>query len=466
MNRGNGFLFGFEFQTGNAFVQGPLPVGVGERQTAWQHDDTKATLEGDETRRVGATADLEFVTPACPDEGTAAKAIAALSGLAANIKVDWTRSQKDLVFRRGQKYAGGTWLTDCAIHVYDTNFGTQAQGTLGIPLARYEAVLQTVWERNRKRKPDGDLDEESKDEHDWMETLHRLPAYQKATADGRGFLTACYFFLIRGTRQPASYFVDETLKNIFPEESSGLFDFSHSAVTRAINQKVLGLAGPPLRCYVRVGSDSPKNMFKLLHRTDFHSMFLSLGDSEREALLKYPVTDVIWPAAWGSADSFIFPLPYRADPAAKDTATRAGEPPLTTDEWIPPSAPALERGKVRWTLVHHGPTIAEWWESVLRGDKRRGGLPKDIASPPAGFQSRDPKLLDKFPQPSENKAEYYGMGSFPMDLDQGTGTKLAVFEYRDLMADRDIPLQKDLNPNEWARVLKVFVDNYVRASKG
>ncbi len=459
-------MFGFEFQTENAFVAGPFTAGVRERETAWRHGATKTTLEGDESRRSGATSDLEFVTPACADRKAAVQAVEAAVGLAQTMAREWTAQTRCLTFRKGQQYAGGTWLTDCAVEIHDNGFGAQAQGTVGVPLAGFTTLLSSVWSRCwQKSKATGDLLRATGagTESDDLTLLYdTLPLYQGASHELFGFLTACHLFLHRAVQSPAAYFVGAGPANVVPTESAAIFDFSHSLPTRQVNQRAAGTTALPARCLVRVGSDSPKDMFALLHRTDFHSMFLALPEADRKTVLKATNPEAIWPAVWGSPDQLVFPLPYRADPEALDTATRAGTPPLTTDEWIPPHAPPLARRPVRWTLVTHGPTIAEWWESVKHGDPRRPGLPKDIASPPPGFRGRDPKYLTTFPDSNlEDKATYYGMGSFPMDLDKDTKTPLAVFEYRDLMADLDIPPKNELTPEKWCAVVDVFVENYV-----
>ncbi|ADP78252.1 hypothetical protein FraEuI1c_0164 [Pseudofrankia inefficax] len=457
-------MFGFEFQTANAFVKGPFVAGVGERQVAWRHTLTKATLEGDESRRPGATADLEFVTPAVEDLQSANAAVGALTGLAQAILDTRPVSGGIRIFKKGGQLAGGVWQADCAILIHDETFGAQAQGTVGVPLTGIGTLLSKVWARTA-----GHSDSHSQvaqEESGFFEYLSTaIPACQEAenveAAELYGFLTACHLFLVRATRAPLSFVSGEDLTGFHPTESKGIFDFSDRPDVRAAAARVRGLEAPPERALVKVGSDSPKDMFQLLHRTDFHSMYLAVPEKQRKIIEGRPVAEALWPPEWSGAEAFVFPLPYRIEAEATDTRARGLEP-LTKAEWINEKAPRLERAPVTWTLVDHGPTIGDWWTSVQKGDVRRDGIPKDAASPPPGFRGRDPKYLATFPDSSiEDKATFYGMGSFPIDVDKKTGIPLAVYEHRDLMADKDIPPQEKLGLAQWSTVVAVFVEHYV-----
>ncbi len=457
-------MFGFEFQTANAFVRGPFAVGVDERQMAWRHTLTEATLEGDESRRPGATADLEFVTPPVRDRAGATAALDAVTGLAQAILATPPTSDGLRVFAKNSKLAGGVWTADAAIRLYDETFRAQAQGTVGVPLSGISKLLSTVWERTGGHSPSHA--ESAKDEFTFHNFLNdNLPAYQEAEKAGfhelYGFLTACHQFLIRAMRAPAAYIIGNDLTALHPEESKAVFDLSDRAYARAEAARVHKLPAPPQRVLVKVGSDSPKDMFPLLARTDFHSMYLAVPEKQRAIIAGRPIAEALWPAAWGSPDARIFPLPYRGDPLATDTASR-GPAPLTLAEWTGQPVPGLERGPVTWTLVEHGPTVAEWWTSVQHGDARRGGIAKDAASPPAGFRGRDRKYIAKFPDSAvEDKSTYYGMGSFPIDIDKPTNIPLAIFEHRDLMTDQDVPPQDKLTLELWPNVVDVFITHYV-----
>ncbi|EFC84165.1 hypothetical protein [Parafrankia sp. EUN1f] len=453
-------MFGFEFQTSNAFEAIPkgLPIaeapGIRERETAWQHTTTGTTLEGDESRRPGASADLEFVTPARATLKEAVTATQAAVDLARALQEESRRGTGAVIFRQGRETAGGVWLKDCAIRFYDDSFHAQAQGTAGVPLAGFEALLSTVWARSRRK-------DQVKREADRMKPFGELPGYQAAKAfpSLRGFLTACHLFLLRATTEEAGFFVDPHGGRADPTESMAYFDFSDNESVRAVNQRVGKLPDRPLTSRVMVNSDSPKSMFGVLHRTDFHSMYLSLSEPER-VILARPATEVIWPADKGDINQVrLFPLPYRTDPAATDVRARLDLDAVERPEWEP--AAKLVRRPVTWTLLEHGPTIAQWWDSVRFGDARRDGLPKDVASPPPGFRGRERQYLDRFPQPQEDKTAYYGMGAFPMDRDEATGAGLAVFEYRDLMADIEVPVWDDLSFDRWVGVVEVFAKHYL-----
>jgi hypothetical protein len=464
--RGSAAVFGFEFQTVNVFVKGPFLAGVAERQVAWRHTLTKATLEGDESRRPGASADLEFVTPAVEDLTGATAAVGALTGLAQAILDTKATSGAARVFKKGDVLAGGVWQTDCAIMIYDETFGAQAQGTVGVPLTGIGKLLSTVW--NRTAGHSDSHAEVAAEENRFFDHLSTsIPALQEAEITGAGelygFLTACHMFLVRATRAPLSFVSGDDLTGFHPTESKGIFDFSDRGDVRAAAGRVRGLPAPPQRVLVKVGSDSPKDMFQLLHRTDFHSMYLAVPEKQRAIIAGRPFHEALWPQDWSGPEAFVFPLPYRieAEAGKEDTVARGIEP-LTRAEWVDPTAPKLNRTPVTWTLADHGPTLGDWWKSVLMGDVHRGGIPKDAASPPPGFRGRNPKYLASFPDSSvEDKSTFYGMGSFPIDIDKRTRTPLAVFEHRDLMADEDIPPQQKLGLTRWPTVLAVFVEHYV-----
>ncbi|MCK9902486.1 hypothetical protein MXD63_20700 [Frankia sp. Cpl3] len=461
-------MFGFEFQTANAFE--PIPTGlavpagpgVGERQTAWRHLETGTTLEGDESRRAGASADLEFVTPPCETLDKAVAATEAAVNLARAMLAE-RHGSSGVIFRKGQEIAGGVWLTDCAVRFYDEKFRAQAQGTVGVPLSGFTTLLTSVWNRSERQ------DQVRSEAGDMNDLFDNLPGYAAASARESsrlyGFMAACHLFLLRAIRSSPTSFAGQDGSNATPTESKAFFDFSHSAAARAVNQKVCELPAPPATARILVGSDSPKDMFGLLHRTDFHSMYMSLDDAER-AILDRPVTEVLWPEEWGDINELrLFPLPYRIDPEATDTAVRSDVEPVTLPEWVAQPRPALQRHPVRWTLLEHGPTIAEWWNTVRFGDVMRGGIGKDVASPPPGFRGRNPLYHGEFPKSTlEDKSSYYGMGSFPMDTEKSTGTRLAVFEYRDLMADVDVPPQEELTLDHWVDVVRIFAENYVPKS--
>ncbi|MEX5636352.1 hypothetical protein [Parafrankia sp. FMc2] len=458
-------MFGFEFQTSNAFEPVPegLPVpagpGVRERQTAWRHLATGTTLEGDESRRPGASSDLEFVTPPCATVEKAVAATEAAVNLARAMLAE-RHGSSGLIFRAGREFAGGVWLTDCAVRFYDNEFHAQAQGTVGVPLSGFTTLLAAVWGRSERQ------DQVALEVADMNHLFDHLPVYAEATAKDSprlyGFMAACHLFLLRAIRSSPTSFAGQDGTNATATESRACFDFSSSAAARAVNQKVCGLPALPAKTRILVGSDSPKDMFGLLHRTDFHSMYMSLDDAER-AILDRPVTEVLWPADWGDINELrLFPLPYRIDPEATDTAVRSDVEPVTLPEWTPQPRPVLDRAPVTWALLERGPTIAEWWNTVRFGDVMRGAIGKDAASPPPGFRGRNPLYLGEFPNSTvEDKSSYYGMGSFPMDTEASTGRKLAVFEYRDLMADIDVLPQDELTLDHWVDVVRIFAGNYV-----
>lgn len=89
------------------------------------------------------------------------------------------------------------------------------------------------------------------------------------------------------------------------------------------NSDILAFEKKDRACRVLVQRDSPKSMFKLLHRTDFCSMFNALPTDQRELLQKLPcsraVPVAVWPEDWRYPDREreLFVFPYRADPPDK-----------------------------------------------------------------------------------------------------------------------------------------------------
>ncbi|MGF7237770.1 MAG: hypothetical protein ACQSGP_22825 [Frankia sp.] len=444
-------MYGFEFQTKNVFVKGDFPKGVGEREVAWRHDSGTTTLEGDETFIPGATAALEFVTVPFDNKEAARESVGHASHLAGKLAAMAKFHGASLVFKAGNPYEGGQWLRDCELRITDQSFRAAAQGTVGVPLAQFGHLVETAIARMPEMEP-----ARTELDNQWQEILgswtRQIPwLTPQVSPELRGFMSACQLFLVRCTGSPQSIFVTTDVPA--PATSPKIFDFSDSEFTRhGYRGKVA-----PAKYLVKVGTDSPKSLFPILHRTDFHSMFRSLPADDQKFLKSIGAGRAIWPYG-PPEDSYIFPLPYRADPEATDTAART-DPLRLTRRTESPLSVESDRSQAVWPLVTHGPSIAEWWHSVLCGDHRRDGIPKDAASPPPGHRGRKREFLDNFPNSkTENKAEYYGMGAFPMD--GRTGNQLAVFEYRGLIRDKDLD-EDTLTWDRWGKIVDVFVDNYV-----
>jgi hypothetical protein len=170
-----------------------------------------------------------------------------------------------------------------------------------------------------------------------------------------------------------------------------------------------------------VSRDSPKSMFKMLHRTDFHSMFRALPSGQQDRLRTKPgeVPAVVWPPEWLKGYRQLFVYPYRADP---------------------PDPAAQSAGLV-------GAYRAEGWAGT---------------NVPPGIRGRNPANLAKFPGDDENKRGYYGMGAFPMD--SSADPPLAVYEHRAFTDHPEVARLKPLTADKWAEVARIFYANFVPRS--
>ncbi len=455
-------MFGFEFQSVNVFA--PVPpgyevesdTGVKERQIVWRHEETGTTLEGDEALTADATACLEFVTPACADRATAIKATQAAVDLA-DALVGQQKDRKAAIYQAGKKIAGGVWLTNCVVKISDLNFLAQVQA----PSVSPWPDITTCWMPSR---PAWSLATPTRNmiSSPWRSS----PTATSTNAVSRRIGRRCWDFLLpvtcflsdpRSARTAFFYHLDK--EGRYPDESHAYFDFKGVKEVEDWYLRKTKLEKLPEQVLVAVGSDSPKNRFQLLHRTDFHSMYQSLDEQDRR-LLDGECGEFLW--KWGLTHPRLFPIPYRIEPEAVDVGLRSEAKVVALTEQVPADRQLKRRGLARWSMLPCGPTVEDWWESVKHGDRQRGGLAKDSASPPPGFRSRRPEYLTEFTDPQVDKSQYYGMGSFPMHR-QGNAN-LAVFEYREFMGDMDVRehLQNGMvNRRNWVDVVNIFADHYM-----
>ncbi|MCK9923402.1 hypothetical protein MXD61_16255 [Frankia sp. AgPm24] len=440
-------MFGFELQTQNVFVSRSGVADIGEREVVYRHP-VGLTLEGDETHLLGATSELEFVTKPFADERSARAALTVAARIAAKLAEG---GQRDITFDQNTEFEGGTWLRSGTLRITDPTFGAQAQATVGIPLATLPTFFHTVLNRTRHASDIDDLGTWSK--------LLEWPSGPSPKA--RGFLWACQMFLFSATAVPLSRFVDP-VKPTMPDVTNKIFDFTDTAFTQDVHAVALKLPAEkvPEKTLVLVNADSPKSAFLALHRTDFHSMYQALPRFDRDLLAALDITAAIWPQDYGGPDHrYVFPLPYRADPQATDVSARTGTPLTNRTEWLPRGI--IADHPATWSLVAHGPSIRQWWTSVLHGDEARRNIAKDAASPPPGHRGRDPRYLADFPDPKvENKADYYGMGAFPTDTGSAADDRLAVYEIRAFMEDLEMPPKAELTSGRWATIADIFFTHY------
>lgn len=466
-------MFGFELQTsGNVFVS-----GVNEREVAFEHKSGLLTLEGDETTAPDATAELEFVTVACKNATEVAEAIGHAQSFAQKLAAAAATAPGGLLrFAADQQTEDGVWKKGCEVRIGDPDFGAQAQVTVGIPLAELEGFIQRLLTRA------GMADIWEQVVLVCVDTALKNHASQRK-AELRGFLAACALFLVRA-RPPMQHYTVAPSGEPYDagKHDWPIFNFTDSAYIKSlvlepwvrlpdVNFPAESFRIPAGAYPLPVNLDSPKSLFNLLPRTDFYSMFHALSSDDQTFVTQAGIA-AIWPLLLGPGESYdnvyVLSLPYRCDPDAVDAEARAAAGTVRSLRRWRPDGRHLESDET-WRIVDHGPSVREWWDSVLLGDPKRlvsdgdGGyrnLAKDATSPPPGWRGRDPKYISSFPTPTENKKEYYGMGAFPMD--PRAASPLAVFEMRDLMSDREVQGLGELVPRSaWQNLLKIVLDNYV-----
>jgi hypothetical protein len=458
-------MFGLELQTsGNVFVN-----GVADREVAYRHESGLMTLEGDETTNSGASSELEFVTAPCASLSQAQQAVGHAADLAAELARQAAKAGPVLAFKAGEKLLGGTWLRDCQIRVGDPKFIANPQGTVGIPLAKMRAFIEEVL---------NDLGAEGETFLKDLETMRQgsgLDFTSDEDADLTGFLTACHLFLLLASwSNVAAVAVDENgcpLKKFAGQELLYLdprffraFTFPDSPYLRSFElaDGVPAFQKKDGSCRVIVCRDSPKSGFKVLHRTDFYAMCHALPGAQLERLRKLPVREdgvpvAVWPSEWPDRELLTFP--YRADPVDPAAAQAGQVRQYPVEGW-----PGGEVTKAEhWALAEHGPKLSEWWHSVVNGRPVPGQkilVPKDLASPPPGFQGRSPEKLGSFPKEDENKRAYYGMGAFPMDSNDGK-VPLAVYEHRAFADSPAVTKLGELSSDRWGSIVAVFHEQFV-----
>ena len=430
-------MFGFELQSKNVFV-----TGCEERQVAFRNASGTVTLEADEGHLQDGSTDLEFVTAPCHDWQSAGK----LLGIAA----DWARilakraqsAGNTLEVKKGDDAElGGTWSRNCVIKVTDPSFTAAIQGTVGVPLGGLPRLIETTFTR---------IDPQEKTTKEQWEKIRyrtdRIPGVDKTSGPLRGFLTACHMFLLRATEvNPKNQLWGTYVTDITPMEGYRVFDMSENKHVAELG--IFGFNGKDL---VVVQADGPKVLFPLLHRTDFRHMFLSLSSDEQKWVMNAFSSGALTQDVnkyWN-----LFPYPYRGEEEAADIDKRAPGLWARIPEYTRDDKP------VTWMLITHGPTVADWWSSVLNGDANRNYLAKDNASPPPGWRGRDPGRIDRFPSSTEDKSTYYGMGAFPIDT--SADPPLAVFEHRYFGSDVGMTEKYPVVDN-WIKACKIFYDNYV-----
>jgi hypothetical protein len=437
-------LFGLELQaSGNVFIE-----GVRDRQVAFRLNNGLVTLEGDETIVPGALSELEFVTPPCSSLDEARTAVLHAADLARHLAIR-AKGTADgvLTFKEGESFLAGVqtgiWLTDCKLQITDPTFPAKPQGTVGVPLARLMDFIDAV------------LDGDGQDSADIKNDLLNMRGTGFEQSEMAGFLTACQLFILSAIRNNPQMVATRGGSPIWPKDGNSWRVFAIKSEYLKAASKGTFETDKDGNHLVLVNRDSPKSMFRLLHRTDFHSMYLALPGDQQKSLQVGPgeLPAALWPRTW-SKDYVIFMFPYRADPLDPGLLP----PPVAYQAMGWSGDKAARPEQERWPLVEHGPTLTAWWQSVLKG---RPGMAKDLASPPPGLRGRSAANIatSPFPGKDENKQEYYGMGAFGMDTKNET--RLAVYEHRALDNHPNFKALEPITIDAWDAVTQFFYNTFV-----
>ena len=322
-------MFGLELQTSkNFFID-----GVNDREVAWCHDSNLMKLEADETTTEGVASELEFVTAPCSTPDKAQEAVGYAAALAKELAERASKTSDWILrFEAGDRLLGGTWRKTCQLGIGDPSFVANPQGTVGIPLANLKPFIERVL---------GDLGDEGPgflEDLDKMRKQSGLDFEHDKDRELIGFLTACHIFLVWATWEnvPAvAVSADGIPLREYDGDMYRIFSFKDNAYLRSFpwpdkQESAFERDGV---CRLVICRDSPKAQFKLLHRTDFCSMFRALPPNQQDRLLKLPVRadnvpEAVWPKAWRNRELLAFP--YRADPpepTAKENGTVKQYPP-------------------------------------------------------------------------------------------------------------------------------------------
>jgi hypothetical protein len=386
--------FGFEFQTGNSFVEekawlakGTDTPVVGEKELAFEDTTKKFKVEGDQGYD-DKHFDVEFITAAL---NTLDEAKIAVEGAAALAK-DLGASGRGRVRRgKGRAFDSGSWKRDVAIDVTDANFRAKPQGSVGVSLAEIPRLLRANLLREEAEQAD-------RRAHDLEKTWKAKPS---PALDG--FLQLLFFYIdAAGARNRRD-----------PMEPESFPTLGHQVIV----------------------SDGPKASFSIMARTDFHGMFTSLDPADQRQFIEGVLGD-----AAGSA-----PNPELAKIICADLVAPLIAAPYRADKIDPADRARFrferhrDRGGKLHDIVMEGPSILDWLLSVATGKSFAQGREyatrnRDMLSAPVGWGSRAPGATG-FPASDEIvRDKVYGMGAYPMDEAQ-SAKPLAVFELRTLNAN-------------------------------
>jgi hypothetical protein len=384
--------FGFEFQTPNSFIADGAVTAVREKELAFEDTTKKFKVEGDEGGDE-THFDVEFITHALSTVKEAETAVRGAAALASDLGGGGARAKR----AKDEKFGTGAWKRDVVIDVTDPEFHAKPQASVGVTLADFPELL---------------AENETQKMTNWvMKGVQLLGATEQWKEESwgvgvspalTGFLAAVMYYLEAAAQKPAK---EKGARDSFP----------------TLDHEVLI-------------SDGPKAGFTLMARTDFHTMFLSLGNDDRDQFVKGVIGNADAPSPNPKFEGIIKrrldePMingHYRADPDVLDVEDRAR---YTIENHKD------EKG-VEHPIVMTGPTVLDWLLSIVTGKKYKDAVAykdkgRDMLSAPVGWGSRAKDAKD-FPDSQEITSQHiYGMGAYPMDK-SATGDPLAIFELRGL----------------------------------
>jgi hypothetical protein len=167
---------------------------------------------------------------------------------------------------------------------------------VGVPLCGLREFIEKVLQG---------LDEEGKKYLNDLRLVREIGGLEldKEPPELAGFLTACHIFLICATwnympgvilgedGKPKNPKLDPDFWRVcsIPADQREVVGYLQQVTYRGTDEVDYLLDPEPYGAYrLLVSRDSPKSMFKMLHRTDFHSMFRALPSGQQDRLRTKP----------------------------------------------------------------------------------------------------------------------------------------------------------------------------------
>lgn len=431
--------FGFEFQVSeNKFVDGEQEQPqnliieqnhqnndhavkhIREKEVAYD-DPGKFKLEGDDATEKDSQ--LEFITYPVDTVEALKTAINTAAELAEALKMGKRDKEQRVAF------SGNGWTRPVLIDIQDNTFSAEPQMSIGVELKDIPGLLHhTQQGKNSNREKDIQ-------NHQKFIEINKL---ENVSQHVLGFITLIDHYIdwagnaMNFTLQPEEkkeQHIPEkkkkkkfSLSNLFskkktkPKDEHQIIENNHPKEFLWMSDDFNKTKGNPEEAFFIDGKwhnlylGGPKERFRVMARTDFRSMFLSLKEIEQNELL-----DLI-PAIFKSkTEKPLLKTPYLADGSF---VKEAQDNPHFKIEMYPNGL------NEKYPVVVKSPTVEQWLDSIFAKSREKFNSNKDLLSAPPGWQGNK---TDQMPTKEDTiQNGIYGMGAYPMDDNK------AVFEIRDI----------------------------------